>query len=117
MKTSKLRVTGLCVGNSPMTGEFPAQMASNAENVSIWWRHRGQRLWQTTAELILISHIGGLVQDGTIFIANSLEILQSCTDPSIYWTEFWMHPKVVGIQMLWDADQQFDVCVGDIWKK
>ena len=22
-----------------MTGEFPAQMASNAENVSIWWRH------------------------------------------------------------------------------
>ena len=38
-KTSKLRVTGLCAGNSPVTGEFPAQMASNAENVSIWWRH------------------------------------------------------------------------------
>ena len=38
-KTSKLRVTGLYVGNSPGTGEFPAQMASNAENVSIWWRH------------------------------------------------------------------------------
>ena len=34
-KTSKLRVTGLCVGNSPVIGEFPAQMASNAENVSI----------------------------------------------------------------------------------
>ena len=27
------------VGNSPVTGEFPAQMASNADNVSIWWRH------------------------------------------------------------------------------
>ena len=26
-------------GNSPVTGEFPAQRASNAENVSIWWRH------------------------------------------------------------------------------
>ena len=38
-KTSKLRVAGLCVGNWPGTGEFPAQMASNAENVSIWWRH------------------------------------------------------------------------------
>ena len=38
-KTSKLFVTGLCAGNSPGTGEFPAQMASNAENVSIWWRH------------------------------------------------------------------------------
>ena len=40
-KTSKLRVTGLCVGNSPVTGEFPAQRASSAEYVSIWWRHHG----------------------------------------------------------------------------
>ena len=38
-KTSKRRVTGLCAGNSPGTGEFPAQRVSNAENVSIWWRH------------------------------------------------------------------------------
>ena len=34
-KASKLRVTGLGEGNSSMT----AQGASNAENVSIWWRH------------------------------------------------------------------------------
>ena len=39
-KTSNLRVTGLCAGNSPVTSEFPAQMASDAENVSIWWRHQ-----------------------------------------------------------------------------
>ena len=38
-KTSKLRVTGLCEGNSPVTGEFPVQRASNTENVSTWWRH------------------------------------------------------------------------------
>ena len=38
-ETSKLSVTGLCAGNSPVTGEFPAQKASNAENVSISWRH------------------------------------------------------------------------------
>ena len=38
-KTSKFRLTGLCAGNSPGTDEFPAQMASNAENVFIWWRH------------------------------------------------------------------------------
>ena len=31
-KTSKLRVTG-------GAGEFPAQIARNAENVSNWWRH------------------------------------------------------------------------------
>ena len=41
-KTSKLRVTGLCEGNSPVTGEFPAQGASNAEKVSIWWRHHAK---------------------------------------------------------------------------
>ena len=38
-KKSNLRVTGLFAGNSPETGEFTAQRASNAENVSIWWRH------------------------------------------------------------------------------
>ena len=41
-KTSKLRVTGLCEGNSPETGEFPAQRTSNAKNVSIWWRHHNR---------------------------------------------------------------------------
>ena len=59
-KTTKLRVTCPCAGTSPGTGEFPAQMASNADfvpfddvimhlfrlwptskkmNHSIWWRH------------------------------------------------------------------------------
>ena len=38
-KTSKLHVTGHCAGDSPVTGEFPAQKASNMENISIWWRH------------------------------------------------------------------------------
>ena len=33
-KTSELRVTGLCA----VTGEFPTQRASNAENLSICWR-------------------------------------------------------------------------------
>ena len=41
-KISKLRVTGLCAGNSPVTGQFPIQMASNAEmcpfdDVTMWW--------------------------------------------------------------------------------
>ena len=40
-KISKLRVTGLCAGNSPVTGEFTAQRASNTENASICLRHHG----------------------------------------------------------------------------
>ena len=52
-KTSKLRVTYLCAGNSPETREFPAQMASNAENVSIWWRHHGlPEIWAWTCNYI-----------------------------------------------------------------
>ena len=46
-KASKLRVAGLCEGNSPGTGEFPAQMANNAENVSIWWRHHAMEKYTT----------------------------------------------------------------------
>ena len=32
-KTPKLRVSGLCEGNSPVTDKFPTQRASNAENL------------------------------------------------------------------------------------
>ena len=35
-----LRPWPMC-GEFTVTGEFPAEMASNAENVSIWWRHHG----------------------------------------------------------------------------
>ena len=40
-KTSKLRVTGLCAGNSPVTGAFLEQRASKAEKVSVRWLHHG----------------------------------------------------------------------------
>ena len=40
-KTSKLRVTGLYEGNPPVISGFPSQRASNAENISILWRHHG----------------------------------------------------------------------------
>ena len=44
-KTSKIRVTGISAGNSPGTGEFSTQMASYAENVSIWCRHHVLSIW------------------------------------------------------------------------
>ena len=31
-------------GNSPVTSEFPAQMASNVANVTIWQRHHGNHI-------------------------------------------------------------------------
>ena len=60
-KTSKLRVTALYSGNSPVTGEFPAQRASNAENVSNWWRHHVIKLccsrnaWRSRSYMFLVA--------------------------------------------------------------
>ena len=61
-KTSTLHVTGLCEGNSPVTSEFPAQQASDVENVSIWWRHHVfihpvyMGLWVFFIRILLILH-------------------------------------------------------------
>ena len=49
-KTSMLRFTSLCAGNSPVAGESPHKKASNAENVSIWWRHNALK-WRHTSTL------------------------------------------------------------------
>ena len=64
-KTSKLRVTCLCEGNSLVTGEFPSQRASNAENVSIRWRHH------------IFLEIQGQQQNQSHFGSHKRRLLQS----------------------------------------
>ena len=70
-KTSKLRVTEFCVGNSTVTGESPAQKASNAENVSIGWRHRDflhMAFWMASFDLpnpLHWRHIGAMASRST----------------------------------------------------
>ena len=54
-KTSKLCVTGLCEGNLPVTTGSPSQKTSNAENVSIWWRHKVE-----ISPALFVSHAHGL---------------------------------------------------------
>ena len=68
--TSKLRVTGLCEGNPLVSGGFPLQRGSNAEQVSIWWRHHA----------ILINELKnkGLVQRcGISSMPNASSVQQS----------------------------------------
>ena len=55
-KTSKLLVTGICAGNSTVTGEFPAQRCSNTESVSNWWRHHVYEI-DKWSELIIEVHV------------------------------------------------------------
>ena len=64
----------LC-GEFTGTGEFPAQRASNAENVSIWWRHHdlgffGYMLWvryRTPA-----SHCSGRAEGKRVLSAHNI---------------------------------------------
>ena len=73
-KTSKFRATGLCAGNSPVTGEFPAQEASNAENIPIWWRHHAQYILVTdTGQLWVWCLIKGLCFYTRVLVLQIIE--------------------------------------------
>ena len=84
-EASKLRVAGLCEGNSPVTGEFPAQRASNAENVSTWWRHRVNKRWD-----IVNSSLPG--QSGRSFIDDTFKYIfldeNVCFISKFHWSSF-----------------------------
>ena len=84
-KTSKLRVTGLSEGNSPVTDEFPAQRVSNAENVSIWWRHHIRSVMQWTSEqkrIVLLENaaLPGIYFTNSSFVHNCIDFLCSNVD-------------------------------------
>ena len=66
-KTSKACVTGLCDGNSVVTGEFPAQRASNMEKASIWWHHH---------------EIGTAVFSSHFVFENNKTVIQSTNKPT-----------------------------------
>ena len=87
-KTSKLRDTGLCVGNSTGTGEFPAQRPSYAENVSIWWRHHG------TTRYMCFVFFHSLSRSLVIWSQRSKRILVKLWNilhPSIHWCQTISH--------------------------
>ena len=85
-KKSKLCVIGLCAGNSPGTGEFPAHMASNAENVSIWWRHHGMSHF--LSEYVVL-HCG----KWTILIFWSEAVVNFSTNSNSAWLWFFYWQK------------------------
>ena len=68
-------------------GEFPAQMASNAENVSIWWRHhdvseqnRNMAVKFVGWDMVLVSkEVLKLIADVAVFNAKS----QEATPPAV----------------------------------
>ena len=86
-KTPKLRVTGLCAGNSPGAREFPAQRASNAENVSIRWRHN---VFVYCIIITLLGMASRLIHFDTTD-RTKVAMLRSVTASRglMYWQTFW----------------------------
>ena len=78
-KHQKLCVTGLCVGNSPGPVSSPAQRASYAENVSIWWRHHenSHRNSICRRNVVYSQHISNDIRVSTrrILVARVLEFI------------------------------------------
>ena len=73
-----------------MTGEFPTQMANNAENVSIWWRHHeAERFLIPRSVCIRYRHLPNwfcLLIDALLYKPNvinyhlTLRLVSSCED-------------------------------------
>ena len=63
-KTSKPALLTVCEGNPPVTTGFPSQTASNAGNVSIWWRHNaisaGSLYYNKYGTYFFVSYTGPL---------------------------------------------------------
>ena len=72
-KTPKPRGIRLCEGNLPVTGGFPAQRASNVENVSMWLRHHDE-LFSTGLSLWNL----------VMFEIQFVNIWQHTTEPMLY---------------------------------
>ena len=103
-KTLKLRVTGLYLGNSPGAGEFPTQMASYAENVSIWWRHHVIVRW---IEFYLCDSL--LCLRGQKSISMSRFLSQTCSQ---------LAPSITRVQyktVLWYCEQRTATGNYPIW--
>ena len=116
VNTRKSRVTGLCAGNSPGTGEFSAQMASYEENVSIWWRHH------VTAHCLSSRPCGWKgssdcpnwrrdIESWRRYvrgsICNQYGILKS-GDPSVIKMEYWS--RGIHLQSIWNIEGGGSIC-------
>ena len=59
-----------------MAGEFPAQLSSNAENISIWWRHHEHLQWQQNKQCDPLSGSAPLL---SVYLGH-----QRPTDPGLH---------------------------------
>ena len=68
----------------PLWGEFPSQRASNAENVSIWWRHH--EIWKSLPTANYISGIRATLTSWNANMPNNITINLLTRHPML-WTD------------------------------
>ena len=126
-KTSKLRVTGLCEGNWPGPGELPAQRASNAKKVSIWWRHHGW--YHSTGKQVKQTQCGSfksfILSQYFLSETSNIIVSDSIHDDVIKWRHFTRcFPFMWGIHQ-WPVNSLHKgqwrgtsmLCLIYVWKK
>ena len=93
-KTSKLRDTGLCEGNSPVTGEFPAQRASTRKMfpfddvvMSLWGTFWAVELAEVHAVCFILARFVNIRYNN---ITMSLVSSQNTGNSKVYWTSLFM---------------------------
>ena len=59
-----------------VTGEFPAQMVSNTENISIWWRHHDLRVNMYSLAMPLLPPIPYMIYLNHIMFHYEMSMLQ-----------------------------------------
>ena len=62
----------------PVTGDFPAQRDSNAENVSIWWRHNVEIKREVVIFSVSIITIIGLSLSGSEVPVSKIDLTHLC---------------------------------------
>ena len=105
-KIPKLRVTGLCEGNPPVTGGFPSQRASKAENVSIWWRHRD------ICSFLNHSWMNGIVTDDLATQARTFFVRRYFGGDMWPWTD---RSTLVHVMVWRSTDNQNQCCLIVNW--
>ena len=109
-KTSKLRVTGLCAGKSPGTGEFPAQWPVTRKMSpfdDIIMKNFSTLQFTASQDITLMTRLGvfrhrffrhqldGSMQEIRNSIANAMELRLSCINPLSWFHVIFIDVSVV----------------------
>ena len=85
-KTSKLRVTGLCVGNSPGPVNSPHKGPVTRKNVSIWWRHHDTVLYLESQIAWHFSVLNSLRPSDAYYLNQCWNIVNWTPGNKLQWT-------------------------------